>query len=230
MLTAILGFLAGNMLYLALRLESSSFPRPLTPEREKECFEQMHQGSTAARDELISHNLRLVAHVVKKYYPGTADNDDLISIGTIGLIKAVNSFSSEKHTRFSTFAAKCIENEVLMFFRSGRKMGNTISLSEPIDSEHGDSDLTVGDVLSDDVQVEEACERRADAARLSKLVDAVLDGRERQIIRLRYGFGGAAQLTQQEVAAMLGISRSYVSRLETKALTKLREEFDQGKK
>lgn len=161
MFTTFLAFVAGNMLYFMLHLESSSFPRPLTKAEEAECFEALRQGDMAARDKLISHNLRLVAHVVKKYYPGTADNDDLISIGTIGLIKAVASFDPDKHTRFSTFAAKCIENEVLMFFRSGKKSGGTLSINEPIDSERGDGDLTLSDVLADSVFVDEACEQKS---------------------------------------------------------------------
>lgn len=228
MFTTFLAFVAGNMLYLMLHLESSSFPRPLTKAEEAECFAALRQGDLTARDKLISHNLRLVAHVVKKYYPGTADNDDLISIGTIGLIKAVASFDPDKHTRFSTFAAKCIENEVLMFFRSGKKSGGTLSINEPIDSERGDGDLTLSDVLADSVFVDEACEQKAEAEKIRQLVDTHLDGRERQIVRLRYGFGGNDPLTQQEIAGLLGISRSYVSRLEKKALEKLKSEMDHG--
>ena len=230
MFAAFFQFMAAQMLYLALHLESGSFPKPLTKEEEAECFKALEKGDEKARDKLISHNLRLVAHVAKKYYPGAADTDDLISIGTIGLIKAVESFDGDKKTRFSTYAARCIENEILMFFRSGRRTANTISLNEPIDSDHGDSDLTVGDVLHDEMQLEELCERKADAAQLAQLVNCELEPRERQVIRLRYGLGGQQPLTQQQVAVMLGISRSYVSRIEKKAVSWLRRQMEQNEK
>ena len=213
------------MLYFMLHLESSSFPRPLTKKEEAECFAGIVNGEKEARDKLISHNLRLVAHVIKKYYPGTADTDDLISIGTIGLIKAVASFNSEKNTRFSTYAAKCIENEVLMFFRAGRKNNASCSLNDPIDGNHGESELSLGDVLADTVFVDEIYEHKSDAEGLRRLVDQKLEGRERQIIRLRYGFCGGEPITQQEVADILVISRSYVSRIEKRALEKLKGEL-----
>jgi len=222
MLGTFLGFIAGHMLYFLLHLESSSFPRPLSPQEEARCLAACRQGDRGARDRLISHNLRLVAHVVKKYYPGTEDTDDLISIGTIGLIKAVSSFDAGKNTRFSTYAARCIENEILMYFRSGRKNRGTVYMNEPLEADDGDGGLTLNDVLADDGDLNEDLEQKADEAKLRRLVDALLDGRERQIIRLRYGFAGQEPLSQQQVAGLLGISRSYVSRLEKKAVEKLR--------
>ena len=216
-----LSFIAGQMIYFWLHLESSSFPRPLTPKEERECLEKLRNGDLEARDRLIRHNLRLVAHVVKKYYPGTADTDDLISIGTIGLIKAVASFKPEKKARFSTYAAKCIENEILMYFRSDKKNRGTVYINEPLESD-GEGELTLNDVLADSFFVDEAYERKSEAEDLRGMVDTLLDGRERQIIRLRYGFDGNEPLSQQQVADILGISRSYVSRLEKKAVERLR--------
>lgn len=222
MFFAFFSFVAAHMLWLALHLETGSFPRPLSKEAEAECFARLAAGDSTARDRLIRHNLRLVAHVVKKYYPGTADTDDLVSIGTIGLIKAVDSYRPEKRTRFSTYAARCIENEVLMFFRAGRKTAGTVFLSDPIDPDKGDGDLTVGDVLPDGMDVQQLCEDRSDARRLLTAMEECLDSREKQVIRLRYGFCGRDALTQQQTAGLLGISRSYVSRLEKRAVEKLR--------
>lgn len=217
-----LSFIAGHMLYFWLHLESSSFPRPLSSKEEAECLAALGRGDMEARDRLIRHNLRLVAHVVKKYYPGSADTDDLISIGTIGLIKAVASFDSTKKARFSTYAAKCIENEILMYFRSDKKNRGTLYINEPLEADGGEGALTLNDVLADSFFVDEDYEQKADAERLRSYVDTILDGRERQIVRLRYGFAGGDPLSQQQVADILGISRSYVSRLEKKAVEQLK--------
>lgn len=233
MWAALLAFIAQKMLFLALHLESGSFPRPLGLKEEQECFERLHGSDAAARadarDTLIRHNLRLVCHIAKKYYAGfSQDQDDLISIGTIGLIKAVDSFDGRRANRFSTYAARCVENEILMNFRSNRKNQNNVSISEPIESGDGSASLTYMDVVGDPRHMDEDFEDKDEAGRMRKLVDAMLTGRDRQIVLLRFGFGGQPPLTQQQVADMLDISRSYVSRLETKALEKLREEFEKG--
>ena len=224
MFGVILSFIATHMLYLALHLESGSFPRPLSPKEEAAAFAAWKAGDTEARDRLIRHNLRLVAHIVKKYYSSGCDHDDLISIGTIGLIKAVNSFDDRKGARFSTYAARCIENEVLMRLRAGKKDQNLVSINEPIESDRDGNSLTLNDVVADPAVMEEGCEDREETVRLRRLVDT-LSGRERQIIVLRYGLSGQPPLTQQQTAALLGISRSYISRLDTMALAVLREGF-----
>ncbi|MBQ7859002.1 MAG: sigma-70 family RNA polymerase sigma factor [Faecalibacterium sp.] len=224
MFLELLQFFATRFLYLALHLEAGSFPRPLTALQERNAFERLAAGDTAAREELIRHNLRLVAHVAKKYYALPGDQDDLISIGTIGLIKAVNTFDSSRKARFSTYASKCIENEIRMNLRHERKTAGTLSLQETIETGKDGTALTVLDVVQDPDCMEEALEQGDEAVRLKALVQR-LNGRERQIILLRYGLGGQPPLTQQQTARILGISRSYVSRLETRALTFLQNEF-----
>ncbi|MEG2698061.1 MAG: RNA polymerase sporulation sigma factor SigK [Ruthenibacterium sp.] len=225
MFYAILSFVASHILYLALHLETGSFPKPLRPAEELEAFQAYRGGDMNARDKLISHNLRLVAHIVKKYYASATDHEDLISIGTIGLIKAVGSFDSEKGARFATYAARCIENEVLMHFRAGRKAQNTVSIYDSIDKDKDGNSLTLNDVVADTFMLEEAYETSEETAKLYSVLSA-LPGRERRIIMLRYGLSGQPTLTQQQVADILNISRSYVSRLEKKALEKLRVEFE----
>ncbi len=220
MLFSLLEFFAPRVLYLALHLESSSFPQPLSAKKEAQAFEEMRAGDKAAWERLVRHNLRLVAHIAKKYYAVPAEQEDLISIGTIGLIKAVNTFDSTRHARFSTYASKCVENEILMQFRRGRKAPNTVSLQDSLEGGQDGSALTVVDLLKDDSCMEEDTEKQDDAVRLRALVER-LKGRERQIVLLRYGLGGQAPLTQHEVADILNISRSYVSRIEKKALAQL---------
>lgn len=217
---------AGHILYLALHLESGSFPRPLPPERECAAFADLRQGgpaAAAARDTLIRHNLRLVAHICKKYYAGDAAQDDYISIGTIGLIKAVDTFDPDKGKKFASYASRCIENELRMELRRTRRAGPQLSLQEPLEA---GGQLTLADTLPDETDMEADCEQRADEARLRSMVEQ-LPGRERQIMRLRYGFGGAAQ-TQQQTAQTLHISRSYVSRLEKRALKLLRDRWKES--
>ena len=209
---------AGHMLYLALHLESGSFPRPLTAAEEQAAFAAMALGDRSARDKLIRHNLRLVAHVAKKYYTTPDKQDDFISIGTIGLIKAVDTYDSARTVRFASYASQCIQNELRMHLRRVRREAGTLSLQEPLEGENGM--LTLADTLPDEAVMEEDCERRDAAARLRTLVEQ-LPERERRLLTLRYGLGGGAPLTQQEVAARFGISRSYVSRLEKRALTEL---------
>ncbi len=223
MLSGIL-FYCLQSLCLALRVSSTgTFPRPLTPQEERDCLLRAAEGDTEARDTLIEHNLRLVAHIVKKYFASGVDTDDLISIGTIGLIKAVSTFSPDKGTKLATYTARCIENEILMFFRSQKRLSAEVSLSEPIDSDSEGNALALMDVLSEDEDMTERIDAEDRAARLLRCIGSVLDERERRIIALRYGVPGSGKcLTQRETAAKCGISRSYVSRIEKKALEKLK--------
>ncbi len=224
MFAAVLSMAAARFLYLALHLESSSFPQPLSVRQEIEAFRRFkEQGDPQAREELIRHNLRLVAHIAKKYYSSPADQEDLISIGTIGLIKAVNSFDHTKGARFATYGARCIENEILMHFRAEKKTSGTLSLQEPVDTADGTS-LTIIDTLTDDYHMDEELELREEQAALHRLVNK-LQGRERQVILLRYGLAGQPPMTQSQVASLLGISRSYVSRLEKKSVELLRKDI-----
>lgn len=214
---------AGHVLYLALHLESGSFPRPLSPAREREAFAALRAGgaqAAGARDLLIRHNLRLVAHVTKKYYVACGGQDDLISIGTIGLIKAVDTFDPARASKFSSYASRCIENELRMELRRTRREGVQTSLQEPL--EGSDGQLTLADTLPDPTVMEDDCEQRADAARLRRMVES-LPPRECRLLTLRYGLGGRPPQTQQEVAQQLGISRSYVSRIEKRALDRLQK-------
>ena len=212
MLTGTLLLLA-NSLLLTLRLAGgNSFPRPLSGEEEKDCLARWEKGDIAARDQLIEHNLRLVAHVVKKYYTQSGEQEDLISIGTIGLIKAVASFNQTKGARLATYAARCIENEILMYFRSQKKLQNEVSLSDTIETDKDGDALELMDVVGvDDTMLEDISDRDG-ALRVRELVDRCLTRREAEIIRLRFGLGGTLPLTQREIASTFGISRSYVSR------------------
>lgn len=218
---------AGQILYLALHLETGRFPRPLTRGEELAAFDAMRAGDRDARDTLIRHNLRLVVHVTKKYYAAQSSQDDFISIGTIGLIKAVESFDCTKKIRFSTYAARCIENEMRMHLRHIRRSPTALSMQEPIEAARDGSALTVMDVIPDDFALDEHFEQQDEGRRLRRLVDT-LTARERQVILLRYGLGGQPPLTQQQAAALLGISRSYVSRIEKRALELLRRQVDQS--
>ena len=202
-----------------------SFPPPLSTEEEKLCFERMQTGDATAREKLILHNLRLVSHIVRKYYASAKNSDDLVSIGTVGLVKAVDSFSSSKGTRFATYAAKCIQNEILMHFRSQKKLASEVSLNDTIDVDRDGNPLTYMDVISSEESMEEEVERQISTARALHYVKTVLNERERQIIIMRYGLCGKRQMTQREVADALKISRSYVSRIEKSALEKLQDAF-----
>ena len=225
MFSAFVGIILANMLFLALHLESRTMPKPLTLKEEKEEFEKFHNGDQSARDRLIKHNLRLVAHIAKKYAAGTQDTEDFISIGTIGLIKAVQSFSYDKNTRFSTFRAKCIENEILMSFRKNKGLENIISLEDNLEINNDSSRLSLKDSIQDDFNTEEYCLMQEDLKLLNRLIEEKLPPREKQILIMRYGLGGCEPMTQQKVSQVLNISRSYVSRLETKAVNTLRESF-----
>ena len=203
--------------------ESSSFPPPLSKSEEFELFKLMKSGDLKARSKLIEHNLRLVSHIIRKYYSSYDYPDELLSIGSLGLIKAVDSFKNDYGTRFATYGAKCVQNEILMFFRGSKKVANEISINETIDVDRDGNPLTYIDVIATEDNVEEELDLRAKATRIRRLVDTVLQERERQIITLRYGLGGIPPKTQREVAELLGISRSYVSRIEKGALDTLRE-------
>ena len=205
--------LFANSLLLTLRLSGgNSFPRPLSAAEEREYLAQCEQGDITARNKLIEHNLRLVAHVVKKYYTQNGDQEELISIGTIGLIKAVSSFNQAKGARLSTYAARCIENELLMHFRSQKKLQGEVSLSDTIETDKDGDALELMDVVGmDDTMLEDISDRDS-AQRVRLLVDQCLTRREAEIVRLRFGLGGTLPLTQREIAASFGISRSYVSR------------------
>ena len=225
---AVIGELLSKMVFLVLSVvNSGSFPKPLSAKEERAAVAAMAAGDTAARQRLIEHNLRLVAHIIKKHYAGARDQEDLVSIGTIGLIKAVDTFDGGKGSRLATYAARCIENEILMHFRTVKKTERDISLSEPIDTDSEGHPLTLMDVLAQEDTMAEELEERLALGRLRQYVHECLEPRERQIIALRYGLNGAP-LTQWQVAAQLGISRSYVSRIETRGLEKLRRRYEQG--
>ena len=222
MLLTLLQFFATKFLVLALHLEAGSFPKPLSAREEIETFAALRAGDRSAREKIIRHNLRLVAHVAKKYYAQPGDQEDLISIGTIGLMKAVDTFDTTRKARFATYASRCIENELRMHFRRERRNGVVVSLQETLETGKEDSALTLSDVLQDGFCMEDACERQDEARRLRRLIEG-LPARERKLILLRYGLAGQPPLTQLETAQLLQISRSYVSRLETHALDQLRK-------
>ena len=215
-----------RMLFLVLSVVGSgSFPKPLTAKQEREALAAFAAGDTAARQRLIEHNLRLVAHIIKKHYAGARDQEDLVSIGTIGLIKAVDTFDGNKG-RLAAYASRCIENEILMHCRSQKKRERDVSLSEPIDTDSEGRALTLMDVLAQEDTILDDLNQRMCLAHLRGYV-ADLPEREREIVALRYGLDGPAQ-TQWQVAQRLGISRSYVSRLETRALAGLRRRYEKG--
>ncbi len=221
MLSSILMLLL-NSAILTLRLGGGgSFPRPLSAEEERRCLALAAEGDEEARALLIERNLRLVAHIVKKYYSSACEQDDLISIGTVGLIKGISSYRPEKGVRLATYASRCVENEILMYFRSLRKSAGDVSLSEALDSD-GEGGLSIQDVLYEEDDILERLSLREDGLRLRSCVESALSPREKELICLRYGLDGKPPLPQREVAARMNISRSYVSRLEKKALEKLR--------
>lgn len=225
MFHAIWGLLKELFVFAGYVNTKSGLPQPLDPKREALLIERLSCGdeaaAAAARDELIEHNLRLAAHIAKKYRHGR-DIDDLISIGSIGLIKAVNTYSPARGKSLAAYAARCIENEILMSIRAEKKRAGDVSLSEPIGVDRDGNEITVGDVISADSDVPEDVERRLDIERLRAVVAAMDDPRERQVVVLRYGLDGGAPLPQREVGRLLGISRSYVSRIEKKALEGLK--------
>ncbi len=205
---------------------AGAFPKPLSESEEQAYLQKARSGDKEARSKLVEHNLRLVAHIVKKYYGTGADPDDLVSIGTIGLIKAVNTFNGEKNIRLSSYASRCIENEILMYFRGTKKNALDISMNEEIDSDADGNALTLMDIIAVDDTIVDDLDQKIKLDKLPQYIHEALTPRERLIIRLRYGLDGRKPLTQREVAGLLKISRSYVSRIEKKALTELRKKYD----
>lgn len=222
----LIGFALCNLIYFVLHVtQGTSFPKPLNAKEERECLELIKKGDKKAKDKLIEHNLRLVAHVIKRYYSNTKDQEDLISIGTIGLIKASTTFDYNKGTRFATYASRCIENEVLMHFRNLKKCNQDVFISDPIDTDKEGNSLTLQDTMSDDENILDKIDLRLKSEKMYSYIEKCLTKRERKILIMRYGLFCTKPLTQREVANKLGISRSYVSRIEKKAVDTLREHF-----
>lgn len=227
MLSALLGFIGSNILCFILHIQNGSrFPKPLSAKQEREYIEKMANGDLNARGVLIERNLRLVSHICKKYYAKTNDTDDLISIGTIGLIKAVDSFDYTKGTRFSTYASRCVENEILMYFRSLKKQSNEVFFGDAIETDKQGNPLTVEDIIKDDTDIVEELEAKRKWLAVKSFIDEMEDKREKEILVLRYGLNNKKPLTQREVAQKLNISRSYVSRIEKKVLSDLADKFE----
>ncbi len=227
-LSGFFAFLKSAIFVVGYIQSSNLFPEPLSSEEEKNCIERMKNGDDEARNILIERNLRLVAHVSKKYATTNIDQDDLISIGTIGLIKGINSFNPDKNIRLATYVARCIENEILMFLRSSKKTKSEVYLNEPIGKDKDDNEVTLMDVLeTEEKSVEEEIDLKMKVKKLYQKMKEVLKDREKAILELRFGLNGGKPKTQNEIASMMGISRSYVSRIETKAIGKLNKEFQE---
>lgn len=223
MFSALLSFLSANVLLFILHIDgASSFPKPLSAREEKAALERLQAGDPAARATLIERNLRLVSHIVKKYYSRTNDTEDLVSIGTIGLIKAIDSFDPTKGTRLATYASRCIENEILMYFRAQRKTGGEVHLGDAIEIDKDGNPLTLQDVIRDQRDMEQELEQKIRWEKVRRYIETMPEGREREILVLRYGLDNKKPLTQREVAQRLNISRSYVSRIEKSVLTAIR--------
>lgn len=216
-----------DLIFFALHIGNSGFfPKPLSKKEEADALERASNGDIEARNLLVEHNLRLVVHIIKKYYSNYSDQDDLISIGTIGLIKGINSFKSEKGTRLATYAARCIENEILMHFRGVKKTSQDVSMSDPIETDSEGNPLTLSDIICTDDTVVDDLDYSMKCSQLRRFVDEIKNPRDRAVIIMRYGIDGNEPKTQQEVADILGISRSYVSRIETKILSTLRKRLE----
>ena len=235
----LLEFALQNLLFIGLHLDSrSSFPKQLSPKEEEECIALIAQGDMDARGKLIEHNLRLVAYIVNKNYPEAVrgcqqDADDLISIGTIGLIRAAETFDYTKGRRFSTYASRCIDNQIKMHFRKIKRQQSEVYINEPLETDSEGNTLTIADILASNVNIEEKTELRINSQKLYRYIDEELDEREKEIICKRYGIRDGRgfvceAMTQREIAKQLKISRSYISRIEKKALEKLRKRFDKG--
>lgn len=228
----LLGFLSYISQYIFLFIlhiaHGESFPKPLKKAEEQQYLERAAKGDINARNILVEHNLRLVAHIIKKYYQNYGGQDDLVSIGTIGLIKAINTFDLNKNIKLSSYASRCIENEILMFFRNNRKSSQDISLNDTIDTDKDGNPLTLMDIMASDMDVAQDVDTKLHLEVLSAYIDEVLTPREKEVIIKRYGIGGEKVQTQRELAKKLNISRSYISRIEKKALEKLRSRYEQG--
>lgn len=225
MLTTIISMFS-ELIHLILGIGTAqNFPPPLSAQKEKEYFLLAEKGDKSAREKLILHNLRLVSHIVRKYYASSKNEEDLISIGTIGLIKAVDTFKISGGAKFATYAARCIQNEILMHFRSQKKLSCEVSLDDTIDVDRDGNPLTYMDIICDSDSLTGDVETKINADKALRLMRTELDARERKILCLRYGIGGREPMTQKQIADMLKISRSYVSRIEKTALDKLRAHF-----
>ena len=205
---------------------NGKFPKPLSEEKEKEYLLKSKNGDIKARNILVEHNLRLVAHIIKKYYAVNVDQDDLVSIGTIGLIKAINTFDMDKNIKLSSYASRCIENESLMHFRNLKKSSQNVSLEDAVDIDKDGNTLKLMDLLSIDDDFADNLDKKLNLQKINKYLTETLTKRELQIINLRYGLNGSKPLTQREVSSIMNISRSYVSRIEKKALEKLKARYD----
>lgn len=228
MLLSLLQSLSTNILYFMLHLsQANSFPKPLSAKEEQEEFIKFHRdGDINARNKLVNHNMRLVAHIIKKYYSNYSDQEDIISIGTIGLIKAINTFDYTKGTRLATYASRCIENEIFMHFRTLKKNANEVSMNEPIDVDSEGNPLTFSDIIYDEKNVFDDVDLKMKTEKLYEYIEDIKDERKKKILIMRYGLYDTKPYTQREIAKLLGISRSYVSRIETKAIDELRELFE----
>lgn len=223
----LLSFLGQYICFFILHIcGSGSFPKPLSEKQEREYLEKYASGNLEARNKLVEHNLRLVAHIIKKYYGTQSEQDDLVSIGTIGLIKAINTYDMNKNIRLSSYASRCIENEILMHFRNAKKSSQDISLNETIDTDKDGNPLTLLDIMSVDDNIIDELDFKLNSKKLGQFINEELNNREKTIIMLRYGLDGQEPMTQKVIAKRLNISRSYVSRIETKALKLLRKRFE----
>ena len=212
--------------YILHVCSGGSFPKPLSKKDEEYYLERLKEGDNEARNKLVEHNLRLVAHIIKKYYGTKCEQDDLVSIGTIGLIKAINTFKPDKKIRLSSYASRCIENEILMHLRAVKKTERDVSLNETIDTDKDGNPLTLMDIMKVDDNILDELDMKLNSKKLSQYITEELNSREKTVIILRYGLNGKKPMTQKEIAKMLDISRSYVSRIETKALKALRKRFE----
>jgi RNA polymerase sporulation-specific sigma factor len=218
--------LFSNLLVFVLHVTNAdSFPPPLSKKEEQEAIEKMAEGDNNAKDKLIKHNLRLVAHIIKKYYSTYSDQDDLISIGTIGLIKGINSFKPEKGTKLATYVSRCIENEILMYFRNLKKTSQEMSFNEPIDVDNEGNPLTLIDIIAVDDTIIDDIDYKNKLRKSIEIINNIKSKRDRKIIIMRYGLDGNIPKTQREVAKELNISRSYVSRIEKRIIETIRNEF-----
>ena len=226
LLAGFLSFMQNAVIAFGYIQSGNLFPEPLSPDEERQCIENMNNGDEESKNILIERNLRLVAHISKKYLTTNIDQDDLISIGTIGLIKAINSFDNSKNIRLATYAARCIDNEILMFIRSNKKTKAEVFLNEAIGKDKDDNEITLMDVIEkEEMCVDDEIDLRLKIKQLYNKMKEILKDREKTILELRFGLSGKRPKTQHEIAEMLGISRSYVSRIETKAINKLATEI-----
>lgn len=225
-ISGFLTFINSSIFMFGYISNNNLFPEPLSSEEEKIFLDKFENGDLSAKDVLIERNLRLAAHISKKYTSPNASLDDLISIGTIGLIKGVNTYNSKKGVKLSTYISRCIENEILMFFRNSKKLNSEVFLNEPIGKDKDDNVITLQEVLENNERsIEDSIDLKLKEKKLYEKMNSILKPREREILILRFGLNNSKPLTQNEVATFFGISRSYVSRIETKAISKLSKEF-----